>query len=401
MKPQATNRKASRPFLAVALALTLALPRTLSSQAYTDIRGGYFGYENVLADALDKRMAHEGKYFGGLSWQDTGGKQTFFLSTDHRLDAGDPSLHAYQYTEKDGKLLLAWDAHYKTASYCGWNYADGSLQVIDLDGDGEMEVAFAARNACDDQITERIKLLLVHKGAQMAIEGKVDVTSVSELERSLDPSLAKHPKVFQNFMLRVWNEYFQEQAFAYSYSVAIRTGHCLVLEKEYLMASGGTSHALTDLDGTDLAVGPGKADKIAFANSLHLMPDGKCLLYAGLGGVGVYDPVTGTDDVFVTFLENTAAISGVAWSPDRSRFAFTALNTSAYPQHTRIFVITLDGNAMARKDKYDARLIYMAAADWVVEAPGFRDDRTLEYTELKVVDNGPAEGPVRTIALSR
>ncbi|MBK9450957.1 MAG: hypothetical protein IPN95_16430 [Bacteroidetes bacterium] len=61
--------------------------------------------------------------------------------------------------------------------------------------------------------------------------------------------------------------------------------------------------------------------------------------------------------------------------------------------------MTLEGNTMAKKDKFDAKLMYMAASNWVVEAPRFKDNHTLEYTETVIKDDERIEGDVKTIVL--
>lgn len=357
-------------------------------------------YETILEADLDKRMAHKGEFMGGVRFKDEGGEQTVFFCYDSKSGANDmqQDLYAYQYSKVGGNCSMTWDIKDFSGQLCGVNVVPNSLQIIDLDQDGYMEVCFMYQNQCDGLDPIVTKMMLLTKGKKLAIRGKFSVEEGAELEKNVDPVVGQYPPLFKNFMLMNWNE-FKAAEFEYSKNIEYKTDGFIVLEKEYQMASGGTEYELLDLNGLPMALGTGMKEKINYAGSLELMPDRKTLLYAGLKGIGTYDPATKKETSYMTFLESTEAISSIVWSPDKKKVAFTALNPAEYPQKTKIFVLSLEGNQMVKKDKFDAALMYMAAADWVVESPRFKDNNTIEYTEMKVVDDMPDEGPVKTISL--
>jgi hypothetical protein len=250
---------------------------------------------------------------------------------------------------------------------------------------------------CDGLDPRVTKMMLLKDGQKLAIRGKFSVEEGEELEKTIDPAVAQYPPIYKNFMLMNWEE-FKEEGIHYAKSIRFRTAEYIVLQKEYLDASGGTEYQLLDINGLPLPLAKEMESKIQYPEDLDMMPDGKTLLYVDVTGVGTYDPMTRKETVFMTFLEGTEAVSAVVWSPDRKRIVFAALNGAKYPDRTRIFVLTLEGNAMVGKEKFDTRVMHMAASDWVVESPGFKDNMTIEYTEMQEGER-PWEGTVRTIGL--
>lgn len=367
------------------------------AQDYFSMSEGYF-LPHVRENMLDKHMTYKGTFKDGLVWKDESGENTVFLSYDTNEKESKRDIYVYQYRVVDGKCSLVWDIQDFSGALCEMTFVGSSLQLIDLDRDGILEVCFMYQNVCDGNDPFTTKLMLLHNGAKIAIRGKFSPEDNAEIEKNVDPSVAKYAPIFKNFMLMNWNE-FKASEMEYAKSIHYHTDQFIVLKKEYLMASGGTEYQLLDANGIPLPLAKGMENKVNYPVSLHLMPDRKTLLYAGLSGVGTYDPITKQENVYMTFLEDTEAISSLSWSPDKKKVAFTALNPTQYPSATRIFVLTLEGNSMAKKDKFDAKLMYMAASNWVVEAPRFKDNHTLEYTETVIKDDERIEGDVKTIVL--
>jgi hypothetical protein len=387
--------KVMRSFLLLIAAFCCVL--SVNAQRDFTIGEGYF-FPHVRENTLDKRMAYKGKYMDGLVWKDESGENTIFLTYDANEKESKRDIYVYQYRIVGDKCSLVWDIQDFSGALCEMTFAGGSLQLLDLDRDGILEVCFIYQNVCDGNDPYTTKLMLMHNGQKLAIRGKFSPEDNAEVEKTVDPAVSKYAPIFKNFMLMNWNE-FKSSEIEYSKSIHYHTDQFIVLRKEYLMASGGTEYQLLDVNGLPLPLAKGLEDKVNYPVSLHMMPDQKTLLYAGLSGVGTYDPITKQENVFMTFFEDTEAVSSLSWSPDNKRVAFTALNASQYPSATRVFVLTLEGNTMAKKDKYDAKLMYMAASDWVVEAPRFKDNHTLEYIEKVIKDNEVMEGDLKTIVL--
>lgn len=365
------------------------------AQEGLSLSGGYY-FNHVREDNLDSRMTHKGQVQDGMVWKDESGENTLIVCYDSDAQRQKRDIYVYQYRVVGGKCTLAWDIKDFGSDLCEMTFVDGSLQLIDLDRDGILEACFMYQNRCDGLDPYVTKMMLMHNGTKLAIRGKFGVEEGEELEKTLDPAVTQAPAIFKNFMLLNWKE-FKESGFEYAKSIKYHTSGFIVAHYEYMMASGGTEYRLWDLNGLPLELPEAVVSKIQYPVSLDLMPDRKTLLYASLKGVGTYDPIARKDNPFMTFLKETEALSTVTWNPSKTKLAFTALNPAEYPDRTRIFVLSLDGNNMARKDKFDAKLLYMAAADWVVEAPRFRDDHTLEYVERVIIDNEVSEGETKVI----
>jgi hypothetical protein len=382
----------------VCMALSLILPRTAFSQEdYYDIKAGYYGYDKILANELPSAMSHKGKFLDGVRWKDESGSNCLLLCYDTQAD-GKRDIYLYQYREVGGKTSLVWDIQDFGSTGCKMTFVLNSLQLLDLDFDGVLEACFMYQNECENNDVAVTKLMLLKDGKKLAIRGKFNLRDNTEIEKQVDPVVADFPAIFKNFMLLQWNEFKRADA-SYSKSILYHADGYKVMQKEYLEASGGTEFQLLDPNGLPLKMPKEMESKINYANSMHLMPDRKTLCYGSLAGVGMYDPLTKTDVAFVTFLPSTEAVSQLVFSPDRNKIAFTALNPAEYPQNTRIFVLTIDNNSLVKKDKYDGALMYMAASNWVVEAPIFKDNRTLEYVEKVIRDNEVMEGDLKTIVL--
>jgi hypothetical protein len=391
--------KAVRLLMRCMIVLWAASPLLVRAQENVyDLKAGYYHFDKILPSQLDQRMPHKGKFVDGLGWKDEAGQHALFLCYDAKPQENSRDIYLYQYCEVGGSVQLVWDIQDFGGALCEMTFVDNSLQIIDLDQDGIMEACFMYQNRCDGLDPYVTKMMLMKGGQKLAIRGKFSVEDHAELEKTIDPVVAQQPAIFKNFMLMNWNE-FKNSEFEYSKSILYKTASFIVLKREYLLASGGTEFQVLDLNGLPLPLAKGMQEKIGQAVSLDLMPDRKQLLYASLQGVGTYNPETKVETAFMTFLEDTEAISTVTWSPDKTKIAFTALNPQQYPQSTRIFVLTLGPEGMVKKEKYDAKLMYMAASNWVVESPRFKDNNVLEYREMLVEEGDIKEGPVKRIFL--
>lgn len=359
---------------------------------------GYYDCTHLKAENVDKRMVHKGTFEEGLSWKDKSGLNTVLLCHDEHPKQQSRDIYLYQYRISGDQCELVWDIQDFGGPGCKMTFVGTSLQLIDLDRDGIREVGFMYQNDCASDAPFTAKLMLLKGGEKLAIRGKFSQRDRVEIEQNLDPKIAQFPPIFKHFMEMNWDE-FKSGDLEYAKSVLIHTDDCIVMQEEELFASGGTSFLLLNPDGTPMKLVPEMAEKIQWASGLELMADGKTLLYASLKGIGAFDPTNQTDDAYLTFLPTTEAISSLSWSPDGTKVAFTALNPTEYPLGTKIFVLTLSGNKMIKKDKFDAKLMYMAASSWVVEAPRFLDDHTLAYTEMVIDEEGPREGETKTISL--
>lgn len=391
--------KAWRFILALGLVFLAAVPSWALAQADgIDLKAGYFSMAQIGEADLAKEMVHKGQFIEGVNWKDEGGSNFLLLCYDTPSGTQQGDIYVYQYRAVGGKISLVWDIQDFGSAACAMRFVNHSLQLVDLDQDGLLECCFMYQNECEGPAPRVTKLMLMKNGQKLAIRGTFSAENEAELEKTFDPVVAQYSAIFKNFMLMNWNE-FKRGEFEYSKSIRYKTDEFIVLEKEYLMASGGTEYQILELNGLPMPIARGMEDKIREPVSLQLMPDRKHLIYCSLKGVGIYDPISKVEQSFMTFFDDTEAVSGIVWSPDKRKVAFTALNRTQYPQATKVFVLTLDGNNVVKKDKYDAKLFYMAASDWVVDAPRWRDNATLEFTEMVIKKGEPTEGGLKTIVV--
>lgn len=355
-------------------------------------------FDHILGDDLDKAMLYKGDFQDGVRWKDNGGEQTLFVSYDENEKENKRDIYVYQYQKAAGKISLVWDIKDFSGALCSETFVVNSLQLADIDQDGLVDPCFMYQNLCDGLDPTVTKMMLMTKGKKLAIRGLFAVEDQAQIERIVDPVLDQHPAAFKNFMLMNWDE-FKSAEFEYSKMVKFKTKDLIVLEKEYLMASGGISYELFDANLKPIKLPAAIKEKIDWSSTIDLMPDGKTLLYGGLKGIGTFDVTTMQDNSYMTFFEDTDAISEILWSPDKTKIAFTALNNEQYPLKTKVFVLYLDGIKMLKKEKFDLPLFYMAAADWVVEAPRFEGNNKLSYEERVIIDGESQPGPKKLLEL--
>ncbi len=382
--------KASLFCLAVAC-LMMTAPSAFSQDDFFDISAGYFQYEGISESGLEPGMAIKGKFRDGVQWKDESGLNTVVLSYDVFPDQGKRDIYVYQFRKVGGKVSLVWDIQDFGTAQCKMTFVDHSLQILDLDFDGTMEIGFMYVNACEGPDAQVTKLMLLKDGKKLAIRGKFTIEDHVETEKIIDPVVAQYPAIFKNFMLKQWKEYKAGVLEYANYSLDKANGF-LHLQREYLDASGGTTDELFDLNGLPMRTAPEMEKKIREADVVEITPDRSGVLVGNITGLSYYNPVEKLEQILVTFLENTAAISILAWSPDKSKVAFTTLNFEEYPKASRIFVLTLANNSVVKKQRFDVPIMYMAAGDWVVEAPKFLDNHTLEYEERTMVDEHQEPG---------
>lgn len=88
---------------------------------------------------------------------------------------------------------------------------EGSVQLTDLDDDGEPEISFAYQLACRSDVSPlTVKLLMYEGSTKYALRGESRVR-VSETEFvggdfSADPAFDKAPKAFLEFARKRWRE---------------------------------------------------------------------------------------------------------------------------------------------------------------------------------------------------
>jgi hypothetical protein len=337
-------------------------------------------------------MPFKGELLHQQRFTDNGGENVILISSiDHPKEQRN-DIFAYQYRVVGGKPSLVWDIQDFSTPLCNMAVAEGSIQVIDLDQDGLCEVSLLYQQRCDGLDPYVTKLILHSKGKKYAIRGLFAVEDGSQLEKKPDPANAGAPAAVRNFLDAEWAEFTREGAVVSAKRIALIGKGFRVLALEDLTAGGGLTYELQNADGSTAGLDAELLKAVHTADAVTMTADKGTLIYASITkGIGAYTAATKAKASFMTFFTDTEQISELAWSPDGKQLAFIALNTTQYPQRTRVFVLTIAGGKMTRKDKYDVPTAYSAAADWVMEPLKWIDAQTLEYSEF-------GEGPEYTTA---
>lgn len=326
-------------------------------------------------------MPYKGELLHQQRFTDSGGENVILVSSiDHPKEQRN-DLFAYQYRISGGKPSLVWDIQDFSTPLCNMVVADGSIQVIDLDQDGLCEVSLLYQQRCDGLDPYVTKLILHSQGKKYAIRGLYELEDGNVIEKKADPANASAPAAVRNFLDAEWAEYTREGMIISAKRVALNGKGFRVMALEDLTASGGTTYELQNTDGSTTGIDPELLTAVRSADAVTMTADKGTLIYASITkGIGAYTPATKAKASFMTFFGDTEQLSDLAWSPNGKQLAFIALNSAQYPEHTRVFVLTIEGGKMTRKDKYDVQTAYMAAADWVIEPLKWVDGQTLEYT---------------------
>lgn len=349
-----------------------------------------FGWAQSLSP---EKLPHTGVVFFQREFEDKGGSNIVFASAVEHKEKISTDLHVYQYRLENGSAKLVWDIQDFGGNLCDMVLHEESVQILDLDGDGYRECSFIYQQRCDGLDPYMTKLMLHSQGKKYAIRGKIGVEDGKQLEKTIDATFSDAPAVFKRFANVEWDEFVANGAPVSQKSLYESANGWAVLAEEDLMASGGVSFSLLDQAGKNAPVPANIQAALKNATDVSVMPDKNAVMIISVkAGVWVYEPLSGKATSLMTFLGDTEALSMIEWSPSRKKVSFVSLNQAQYPKKTKIFVLTLDGYKVLAKDKYDAPVFYMAAADWVVYSASFEGENTLKfYTKAREGGEGPEE----------
>lgn len=337
-------------------------------------------------------MPYKGELIHQQRFTDKGGENVLLISTIEHPKEQRNDIFAYQYRIVGGKPTLLWDIQDFSTALCNMAVAESSIQVIDLDQDGLNEVSLFYQQRCDGLDPYVTKLLLHSQGKKYAIRGLIGVEEGEVIEKNPDPANASAPAPIRNFMEQEWAEFTREGMVISAKHIELIGKGFRVLALEDLTAGGGITYELQNSDGSTTGLDAELLKAVRNSDAVTMTADKGTLIYASVSkGLGAYTASTKTTTSFMTFFTDTEQLSALAWSPSGKQLAFIALNTAQYPQRTRVFVLTIEGGKMTRKDKYDVPTAYTAAADWSIDPLTWIDAQTLEYNEF-------GEGPEYTRA---
>ena len=115
-------------------------------------------------------------------------------------------------------------------------------------------------------------------------------------------------------------------------------------------------------------------------------PDNKKIVYIYAFEIHLYDIASQTDKLLMSIYTDTNDFSTFQWSPSGSKIAFVVYNNAKvhadYPEESKVFVLTLEGDALNTKDKYNVYIptgIPCSDQGCFPYRFGFTDETTLHY----------------------
>jgi hypothetical protein len=144
---------------------------------------------------------------------------TFALSKERQTKDGDETIRSRELTITHllGKteVFKARDFVQACAFDLSLEVVEGSIQLTDLDEDGEPEVSFVYALGCRSDVSPRTAKLLLYEGAtKYALRGQT-VEQVGENEFAggafeADPAFKTGPKAFLSFATSQWKKHVGE-----------------------------------------------------------------------------------------------------------------------------------------------------------------------------------------------
>lgn len=165
------------------------------------------------ATDLPAGLAFKGVVVDGARFQDKNGDNLILLTRvapfkvkRQPLDDNQPydaELYGHHFVQKDGGWEPLWtirDFERNCTFDITCDFVAGSLEITDLDKDGEAESWFLYRTACRSDLSPATQKLLMHEGAtKYALRGlaRIDVEGESYGgEYTVDPAFNGAPSVF-------------------------------------------------------------------------------------------------------------------------------------------------------------------------------------------------------------
>jgi hypothetical protein len=171
-------------------------------------------------NSIPAECEYKGNIEAGSKWIDNNGENILIISNTpvKRLneDEGEEYLYAYCYVKADDKYSLLWNINDHVRSHCdiGAEYIPGTLEIIDLDGDGIAENAFIYKleDRCDVSPLP-IKLMMHSSATKLVIRGttKVDIGNGEMIggEKHFDAAFSSSPDIMKTYTSEKWDVFMK------------------------------------------------------------------------------------------------------------------------------------------------------------------------------------------------
>lgn len=192
----------------------------------------FFASGNLSAQVVTKTLAvkqlppstkYKGKYKQGISWTDSIGVHTVFMTETGVIDSPPPAedgsrsanLYAYHLVSKNSINKTVWtlnDGVEDCPVDVEANFLSRKIVTTDLDKDGIPEIWLVYQVGCHGDVSPLDMKIIMHEGAsKFAVRGHTKVR-VGEKEYDggdykLDASFQKAPAAFAEYAKRFWQQH--------------------------------------------------------------------------------------------------------------------------------------------------------------------------------------------------
>jgi hypothetical protein len=143
-------------------------------------------------DTVPAQMKYDGKILEIKSWYDKSGEHYVLITEkkegEYLTDGWLSKLNCYMYTKNGDEFRMEWQVKDNVGISAEIQYLSKSLNVKDVDGDGEAEVSFFYSFNEDGADPMPLKMILYSKGKKLAIRGVIprSITDLSLYKKTID-----------------------------------------------------------------------------------------------------------------------------------------------------------------------------------------------------------------------
>lgn len=167
---------------------------------------------------LPSSIKYKGKIVEGASWTDKNGDNILIITqTDVRnvnADEREQYLYAYHYVNREDGYSQLWTITDFVKSYCDVDakYYPGTLEIKDVDGDGNAESVFCYEldGRCDVSPLD-VKLILHSSDTKLVIRGTIGFDPQdghkTKGEKNFDATFKSANPLFKDYASDKWDEF--------------------------------------------------------------------------------------------------------------------------------------------------------------------------------------------------
>lgn len=336
--------------------------------------------EHIIPDDLPNSTEFTGLFKDGIAFQDNAGENFIVFSEVWNRAHTRNTIYLRQLTRLKGTIREKWSFSIEGNKNCPVQFIENSLRIIDLDGDGAMEVSFGLRKDCPDSIGLHEWTLFSNGRKHTARAFHDPIPEVARDLITFDKNLRDGSQAFQWFLKEEWKAFVTDMKIRGLWSWEIQTGDINVIRWEAVGKSPKKRFTWLGKDGTPAYLPDEMRPMVRTARSFHLLESSGEILVLHSDAIGTINPRTKKFEAWRSFQDGDLLLSDWTWSPSKQRFAFAVLNRRKYKDQTAIVTMDLKEGKMA--DTYDHQVpVAYQITDVARGFPLiFHDERHVEFT---------------------